>query len=54
MSLTKGGDLFVIAGYGSGGRKNDVWKTTDLTNWTQVLADGHGEFAERHSAGGVV
>ena len=54
MSITKGGDLFVIAGMNSGDVINDVWKTADLTNWTQVLADGHAKFAKRLAAGGVV
>ena len=49
MSLAKGGELFVIAGSG-----NDVWKTADLTNWTQVLANGNSQFTARRGVAGVV
>ena len=37
-----------------GSDTNDVWKTADLSNWTRVLADGHGQFAKRGFAAGVM
>ena len=43
-----------MTGYASSGKLNDVWKTKDLVNWTQVIADGHGQFAIRRGAAGVV
>ena len=44
----------MIAGMNSGDVINDVWKTADLTNWTQVLANGHAKFTKRFGAAGVV
>ena len=56
MSLANAAELFVMTGYDSGTDNwlNDVWKTADLINWTRVLADGHGQFAGRDSAAGVM
>ena len=33
---------------------NDVWKTADLVNWSQVIANGHAQFARRRGAAVVL
>ena len=42
-----------MTGY-DGNLLNDVWKTTDLVNWSQVITDGHAQFAKRLAAAGVL
>ena len=55
VSITKGNELFVMTGFNASGNDlNDVWKTEDLVNWSQVIADGHAQFDERYGAAGVV
>lgn len=53
VTLVKGNELFVMTGL-TGNYRNDVYKTTDLINWTQVLANGNGQFTGRAFAAGVV
>ena len=39
-----------MTGWDGSNNLNDVWKTKDLVNWTLVIADGHGQFAQRQGA----
>ena len=55
MSLVKNGQLYVMCGdVSSLGRVNDVWKTSDLSNWSKLLSNGHNKFVGRYGARGVV
>jgi len=46
-SLVFNNKLWIIGGFDSTNYFNDVWSSSDGINWTEVLADGHGQWSQR-------